>query len=324
MGDKLMGAILAAGRGTRMAPFGDFMPKPLLPIGNKPLIEYQIETMRGMGIDEIAVLIGHKGYMIAKVLGDGKRFGVKLHYVEQTQMFGIAHAVGRLEPVLTRPFLLMLGDIYFIEKDLSEMVRVFHDTGCAAVLAAKLESNPEAIKKNFAIQMDEGGLVTRVIEKPRHTTNRLKGVGLYLFDPVIFDAIRRTPRTALRDEYELTDSIQVMIDDANPTRVSPCIEDDINLTSPADLLHCNLLVARSRGLSSIADDTAEMHPGVRLDQAVVGAGACIRQGISVRRSVILEDAVVDTDQDLDGMIISKERAVDVRSQFPHWPRGLGI
>ena len=83
-------------------------------------------------------------------------------------------------------------------------------------------------------------------------------------------------------------------------------------------------MARSRGLASIADDTAELHPGVRLDQAVVGAGARIRQGITVRRSVILEDAVVDTDQDLDGMIISKERAVDVRSQFPHWPKGLGI
>jgi dTDP-glucose pyrophosphorylase len=319
-----MGAILAAGRGTRMAPFGEFMPKPLLPIGNKPLIEYQIETMRGLGIDEIAVLIGHKGYMIAKVLGDGKRFGVKLHYVEQTQMFGIAHAVGRLEPVLTRPFLLMLGDIYFVEKDLSEMTRIFDETGCAAVLAAKMEPDPEAIKKNFAIQMDESGRVTRVIEKPRHTTNRLKGVGLYLFDPVIFDAIRRTPRTALRDEYELTDAIQVMIDDGNHTRVAPCVEDDINLTSPADLLHCNLMVARSLGLSSIADDSARMHPSVRLDQAVVGAGATIRQGITVRRSVILEDAVVDTDQDLDGMIISKERAVDVRSQFPHWPKGLGI
>jgi dTDP-glucose pyrophosphorylase len=320
----LMGAILAAGRGTRMAPFGEFMPKPLLPVGNRPLIEYQIETMRSLGITEIAILIGHKGYMIAKVLGDGARFGVRLHYVEQTQMFGIAHAVGRLEPVLTRPFLLMLGDIYFIEKDLAEMGRIFAATGCAAVLAAKTEANPEAIKKNFAIHLDEGGRVTRVIEKPRHTTNRLKGVGLYLFDPVIFDAIRRTPRTALRDEYELTDAIQVMIDDGNETRVAPCVEDDINLTSPADLLHCNLLVARRMGVGSLTHASAELHPGARLDQAIVGAGAKVRQGITVRRSVLLDGAVVDTDQDIDGMVISADRAVDVKSQVANWPAGLGL
>jgi dTDP-glucose pyrophosphorylase len=320
----LMGAILAAGRGTRMAPFGDFYPKPLLPLGNKPLIEYQIETMRGLGIEEIAVLIGHKGYLITKVLGDGSRFGVRLHYVEQTQMYGIAHALGRLEPVLDRPFLLMLGDIYFIEKDLGEMLRIFSERECACVLAAKMEPDPAAIRKNFAIQMDTDGRVTRVIEKPRHTTNRLKGVGLYLFDPVIFDAIRRTPRTAMRDEYELTDAIQVMIDDGNHTRVASCVEDDINLTSPADLLHCNLLVAHRAGHETITADSAMLHPGVRLQQAVIGPRVEVRQGIAIRRSVLLEGAVVDTDQDLDGMVISPERSVDVRSQFPRWPQGLGL
>lgn len=317
-----MGAILAAGRGTRMAPFGEDYPKPLLPIGNKPLIEYQIETMRGLGITDIAVLIGHKGYLITKVLGDGARFGVRLHYVEQTQMFGIAHAVGRLEGVLDRPFLLMLGDIYFIADDLGAMIATHRDTGCAAVLAAKTEPDAAAIRKNFSIQMDDAGRVTRVIEKPRHTTNRLKGVGLYLFDPVIFDAIRRTPRTAMRDEYELTDAIQVMIDDGNHTRVSTCVEDDINLTTPADLLHCNLLVARRLGADSLRDGTADLHPGVTLDQAVVGPRVRVRQGIAIRRSVLLEDAVIDTDQDIDGMVISAQRSVDVRSAFPHWPEGL--
>ena len=319
-----MGAILAAGRGTRMAPFGDTFPKPLLSVGNKPLIEYQIEAMRALGITEIAVLIGHKGYLIAKVLGDGARFGVRLHYVEQTQMFGIAHALGRLEAVLTRPFLLMLGDIYFIETDLAMMERTFRDTGCAAVLAAKEEPDPAAIRKNFAILMDDTGRVTRVIEKPRHAQNRLKGVGLYLFDPVIFDAVRRTPRTAMRDEYELTDAIQVMIDDGHATRVAPCVADDINLTSPADLLRCNLLVARRQGVTSLCAASAALHPGVTLDQAVVGPGVQVRQGIAIRRSVILEDAVIDTDQDLDGMVISREQAVDVRSAFAQWPAGLAL
>jgi dTDP-glucose pyrophosphorylase len=324
MPEPLMGAILAAGRGTRMAPFGEAVPKPLLAIGNKPLIEHQIEAMRGLGIRDIAVLIGHKGYLITKVLGDGSRFGVRLAYVEQTQIFGIAHALGRLEPVLTRPFLLMLGDICFIETDLAGMEQVYRDTGCAAVLAAKEEPDPAAIRKNFAILTDAGGRVSRVIEKPRHTQNRLKGVGLYLFDPVVFDAVRRTPRTAMRDEYELTDAIQVMIDDGHETRVAACVADDINLTTPADLLHCNLLVARRQGVTSLCAASAELHPGVTLDQAVIGAGVRVHRAIAIRRSVLLEGAQVDTDQDLDGMVISREEAVDVRSAFPCWPQGLGL
>ena len=93
-------------------------------------------------------------------------------------------------------------------------------------------------------------------------------------------------------------------------------------TSPADLLHCNLLVARRLSMTSLRDESADLHPGVTLDQAVIGARARVRQGISIRRSVIFEDAVVDTDQDIDGMLISRERSVDVRSSFPHWPQGL--
>ena len=324
MSSEFMGAILAAGKGTRMAPFGETIPKPILPIGNRPMIEYQIETMKALGITDIAILIGHKGYLVTKVLGDGERFGVRLHYVEQTQMFGIAHAVGHLEKILDRPFLLMLGDIYFVEKDLGEMISTFRDHDCAAVLAAKQEPDAEAIKKNYAILMDEAGRVTRVIEKPRHAHNRLKGVGLYLFDPVIFDAIRRTPRTAMRDEYELTEAIQVMIDDGNYTRVSTCVEDDINMTFPSDLLRCNLLVAQRQGHDSLAAGSAHMHPGVTLDSAIVGPNATIRNGITVRRSVIFEDAVVDTDQDLDGVVISPHSMVDVRSQFAQWPEGLAL
>ena len=85
-------------------------------------------------------------------------------------------------------------------------------------MATKEESDPEVIRRNFSLNLREDGTVARVIEKPRYTSNHLKGVGLYLFDTAIFDAVRRTPRTAMRDEYELTDSIQVFIDDGHPVR----------------------------------------------------------------------------------------------------------
>ena len=249
---------------------------------------------------------------------------MRLRYVEQTEMAGIAHALGRLEPVLTRPFLLMLGDIFFEPLDLSRMITDFEAHGCHAVLAAKHENDPLAIRKNFAILCDEQDRVRRVIEKPRHAQNRRKGVGLYLFDPVVFDAIRRTPRTAMRDEYELTEAIQVMIDDGHHVRVSDCVADDINLTFPSDLLRCNLFVASSLGHDNLVDPTARLHPEAVMDRVVVGRRAVIERGIVVRRSVILDDAVVATGQDLDGFVVSATQMVDCRPEIADWPAGLGL
>lgn len=324
MADGLMGVILAAGRGERMAPFGQAIPKAALPIANKPLIEYQIEQMRSLGIDEVVVLIGHRGYQIASILGDGRRLGVRVRYVEQTDMAGIAHALGQTEQAVTRPFLLMLGDIFFEPLRLQDMVDTFKAHGCAAVLAAKDESDPLAIRKNFAILRDDSGRVHRVIEKPRHAENRLKGVGLYLFDPLVFEAVRRTPRTAMRNEYELTDSIQILIDMGHHVRVSDCIADDINLTFPSDLLRCNLRVAAAIGAGNVVDASARLHPDAVVENVVIGRSASVERGITVRRSVILEEAVVRSGQDLDGFVISSTRMVDCRTEIADWPAGLGL
>ncbi|MFO1039747.1 MAG: sugar phosphate nucleotidyltransferase [Geminicoccaceae bacterium] len=308
-GSGLKGAIIAAGRGTRMGPFGDAAPKAVLPIANRPLIEHQIHAMRDLGVDEVVVLIGHKGYEIAKVLGDGERLGVRVTYVEQTQAMGIAHAVGRLEQHLDRPFVLMLGDIYFVSDGLREMVDLFLDTQAAAVLAVKNEPDPEAVRRNFAVQLRDDGIVTRVIEKPRHLSNRLKGVGIYLFSPAVFDAIRRTPKTAMRDEYELTESIQVMIEDGMHVRVADVIREDINLTFPADVLRCNLLATAG---SSLVHDTARLHTGVQLEQTVVGANATIDIPIRLTRSVVLSNAVLRDGADLEQVIVTPTGIIDCR------------
>jgi dTDP-glucose pyrophosphorylase len=299
-----MGAILAAGRGTRMAPFTDHYPKPILPICNKPLIEYQIELMRSVGIRDILVLVGHKGFEITKVLGEGRHLGVSLRYVEQTDMLGIAHAVGRLEPYTRKPFLLFLGDIFFVPGDLTRLFGLFREQGGGAVLATKDEADPEAIRRNFSVVLSDDGYVRRVIEKPRYTTNRLKGVGIYLFDLSIFDAIRRTPRTAMRDEYEITEAIQVMIDDGQPVRAAEVVLEDVNLTNPTDVLAINLRVARGRPQTELIGEECRLHPGVRIENSVIGSRVTIAHPILVRNSIILADTAVETDQPIENAVVT--------------------
>lgn len=308
-----VGAILAGGKGTRMAPFSERYPKPLLPVANKPLIQHQIEMMRDLGIVDILLLIGHKGFEISRVFGDGSSLGVRIRYVEQTQTLGIAHAVGRFEPWADRPMLLFLGDIFFVPDDLSQMLRRFEaQDRKGAMLAAKVEADTTAIRKNFSMLLDADGKVQRVIEKPRHPPNNLKGVGLYLFDLTVFDAIRRTPRTAMRDEYEITDSIQVMIDDGHPVGVATCIHDDINVTNPQDLLHCNLLQAAAARDGRITGTDFVLPAGGSLERSVVGNRVTVQHPIAIRDSLVFENTLVACTTDIEHSIVLPDCIVDCK------------
>lgn len=307
---KYIGAILAAGRGSRMAPFSESFPKPILPICNRPLIQRQIEIMKSLGITEIMVLVGHKGFEISKVLGDGSALGVSIKYVEQTSTLGIAHAVGRLEPHISRPFLLFLGDIFFVPGDLRQMFTLFEEQAGGAALCTKEEPDPEAIRRNFSIILSPQGYATRVIEKPRHAVNNLKGVGIYLFDLTIFDAIRRTPRTAMRDEYEITEAIQVMIQDGHPVRPSNSVIDDINLTVPADLLRCNLMHARNVAPETLFGSNSVVHAQARLNNCVVGNNVVIKNPVNISNSLIFDGSYIDSSADFDNFIVTPELMVD--------------
>ncbi len=287
------GVILAAGKGTRIQPFSDHLPKPLLPILDRPLLVWQIEAMRRLGVLDIVIVIGHLGHFVVQTLGDGSRYGVRLTYVEQERTLGIAHAVAQLERDVDRPFLLFLGDIFFETENLGSMLELFERDGVDAVLAVKKEPDAAAIRRNFTVDLDERGFVQRVIEKPRHPRTDLKGCGLYLFDPTFFDAIRRTPRTALRDEYELTDSIQIFIEYGYGVLPAPVVQQDLNLSEPRDLLELNLRCMRrsapgdGRVAGSHVAPTAVIEDGARLDGCVVMDGARVPAGAVLESCLVL-------------------------------------
>ncbi len=286
-GSDLDGVILAAGKGRRIRPFSDALPKPLLPVLDRPLLVWQLEAMRELGIENVTIVIGHLGHHIVQALGDGSRYGVRLQYVEQEHTLGIAHALSQLEGHVERPFLLFLGDIFFETKRLDSMVEAFGQEGVDAVLAVKRESDPAVIQRNFTVALNDAGFVERVVEKPRRPRNDLKGCGLYLFHDAIFDAIRRTPRTAMRDEYELTDAIQIFIEDGYGVVAAEVVERDLNLSTPDDLLQLNLHVLDRTGADRHVDPTAVLGAGVELERSVVMAGAKVAAGARLERCLVM-------------------------------------
>ncbi len=288
-----MGVVLAAGKGTRMRPFSEHWPKPILPVLGKPLIAYQLEMMHALGIRRVVVVIGHLGHEVVKALGDGSAFGVSIQYVEQEEMLGIAHAVSRLEPHVDRPVFLVLGDNFFVTENLAVMAQRFLDgRGIGGVLACKREPNHDAIKRNFVVLNGPDGFVARVIEKPRHPRTDLKGCGIYLFDQAFFDAVRRTPRTAMRNEYEITDSIQIFLDDGYKVEAAEVVKADMNVSYPADLLDLNLMLLQQSGRPVWTAPDVRLGRGTELDRCIVMSGAEVGDGASLAECLLFPGARV--------------------------------
>jgi dTDP-glucose pyrophosphorylase len=305
---EFVGVILAAGRGTRMFPFTTRWPKPILPIMGKPLLQHQIEMMKSVGIRQVFIVIGYLGYEIVRALGNGSEFGIEIEYIEQTETLGIAHAVGRLEGKIEKPFLLCLGDIFFVTRQLQTMLDRFDSDQARAVLASKVEEDVEMIRRNFAIIPGEKGKVLRVIEKPRYFQSKLKGCGIYLFGLEIFDAIRRTPRTAMRDEYEITESIQILINDGHHVLHTDIIEEDLNLTIPEDLLNINMLELKKGNLTNFClSPTLKDLQGISL--CVIGKGVAITQPVSLENCVVLDDVKIPAQTNLANAILTPDGVI---------------
>jgi dTDP-glucose pyrophosphorylase len=133
--------------------------------------------------------------------------------------------------------------------------------------------------------------------------NKLKGCGLYLFDDRIFEAVRRTPRTAMRDEYELTDSIQILIDYEYPVHVAEVVQWDINVTFIGDLIHCCTHELQKMGETSIVGNDCSLADGVELIDTVVGNNVTIENPIRLEQCVVLDGSTISQTTNLTRAVV---------------------
>jgi NDP-sugar pyrophosphorylase family protein len=304
--DSLVGVILSAGKGSRIDPFNTHYPKPLLPVGNIPILGHHIARLKAVGIHDVKIVVGHLMEHIINHFGRGSDSGVAIQYVEQHQTLGIAHAVARVEPHVNGPILLCLGDIFYLTSGLDRMVSRYGRGDVAAVIAVMEDDDPASLRKNFSVETDDAGFVRRVVEKPRRATTALKGCGIYLFGPEVFDAIHKTPRTALRDEYEITTTLQIMIDDGLKVAAEPVVDWDLNITFPRDLLAANVHYLAHVEQDNLVAPSAKVHRGATLVRSVIGDDVVIDAPVRIEDSVVLPGSRISGPDDLKKTIVSRE------------------
>ena len=282
---ELKGLILSGGTGTRLRPITHTSAKQLVPVANKPVLFYGLEAMAAAGIDDVGVIIAPEtGDEIRQAVGDGTRFGMRIHYIEQEAPLGLAHAVLTAEPFLgDAPFVMYLGD-NLLQGGIVDLVNAFRDSRPDALILLTPVPDPE----NYGVAELHDGAVRRLVEKPREPTTDLALVGVYMFTPAIHDAARAISPSA-RGELEITDAIQHLVDTG--MRVEPHIvrgwwKDTGRLD---DMLEANRLV-----LDTIVGRVDGELVDARVDgRVVVEAGAVLERSTVRGPAIIGANALVE-------------------------------
>jgi glucose-1-phosphate thymidylyltransferase len=204
------GVILHGGAGTRLRPLTFSGPKQLIPVANKPVSQYVLEDIVSSGIRDIAIILGETfPELVREHYGDGSRFNCNITYIYQGKPLGIAHAIGLTEDFVgDDKFVVYLGD-NLLQHGIKKYVEYFMDSDLDAMILLKEVDDPRV----FGVaEFDEKGNLVRLVEKPKEPPSNYAVIGVYFFTPVVFDIIRRL-KPSWRGEYEVTDTIQMLMDE---------------------------------------------------------------------------------------------------------------
>jgi glucose-1-phosphate thymidylyltransferase len=274
----MKGLILSGGKGTRLRPLTYTSAKQLVPVANKPVLFYAIESLAEAGIREIGIVVGDTQAEIRAAVGDGSAWGVRITYIEQDAPRGLAHAVLISEDFLGgEPFVMYLGD-NLLNKGITGFVEEFvREKPAAQILLARV-ADPQM----FGVAELADGRVVRLVEKPQEPKSDLALVGVYMFAPVVFEAVKAI-RPSFRNELEITDAIQYLIDrglEVRPHIVDGWWKDTGKLE---DMLEANRLVLDR--IERRVDGTVDAESRVE-GKVIVEAGAVIEHSV-VRGPVII-------------------------------------
>jgi glucose-1-phosphate thymidylyltransferase len=275
----LKGLVLSGGRGTRLYPLTYTSAKQLIPVANKPVLFRVIEAIHDAGITDIGIVVGDTAEEIKRAVGRGGRWEVDIAYIQQEVPLGLAHAVKISKEFLgDERFVMFLGD-NVIQGGISPLIAQFaeSDYNCQIVL-----TRVDVPEQYGVAELDNGGRIVRLIEKPKEPPSDLALVGIYMFDPHVFEAVESIS-PSWRGELEITDAIQWLVE--HSYSVYPYIHRGwwIDTGAPGDMLEANSLVL---------EELAPRIEGYVDRDSEVDSRVTIEEGAEIINSVIRGPAII--------------------------------
>jgi len=309
--EKNMKAIvLHGGHGTRLRPLTHTGPKQLLPIANKPMSQYCIESIKETGINEIAIIVGGTGSSkVREYYGSGEKFGVSFTYIEQDKPKGIAHAI-RLckEFVNNEKFLVFLGD-NIVQRSIADFTSNFKKSEFDATILLCEVDNPS----RFGIAAIENNKITKILEKPKDPPSNLAVTGIYFLTPIIFDVIDNLKPSG-RNELEITDALDILLEKNHNISFEMITDYWKDTGTPEDILNANRQVLEHIcNQTCIVDESSItlsnsnwITPSIigkncKIDKSArIGPNASIGDNTIISSDVVIENSIIMSDCKIDG------------------------
>ena len=277
--------ILAAGEGIRLQPLSLTRPKVMLPIAGDPLLQTIVESLKSNGITDVCMIVGYLQERIREFFGDGSRFGVELSYIEQKKARGTADAVSLAEEFVNDDdFIMSNGDVLIRKEEYGKLIDKFSSKKSDVSMAVRPVEDPS----QFGVAEISGNdAVTKIIEKPApgQTDSNLANCGIYIFSSRIFESIKNTSESS-RGEYEITQSIQQMLDYKSLVSAYTISDWWIHIGQPWDLLEANEILLRNHTKDYVIEgeieDKVTVKPPLKL-----GKGSVLRAGTYVEGPVVI-------------------------------------
>ena len=307
---NMKGIVLHGGHGTRLRPLTHTGPKQLLPIANKPMSQYCIESIKETGINEIAIIVGGTGSSkVREYYGSGEKFGVSFTYIKQDKPKGIAHAI-RLckEFVNNEKFLVFLGD-NIVQRSIADFTSNFKKSEFDATILLCEVDNPS----RFGIAAIENNKITKILEKPKDPPSNLAVTGIYFLTPIIFDVIDNLKPSG-RNELEITDALDILLEKNHNISFEMITDYWKDTGTPEDILNANRQVLEHIcNQTCIVDESSItlsnsnwITPSIigkncKIDKSArIGPNASIGDNTIISSDVVIENSIIMSDCKIDG------------------------
>lgn len=281
--------IAAGGHGTRLRPITFTLNKHLIPVANKPMIMYAIEKIAAAGIKEVAININPGDKELPKAIGDGKKWKIKITYLEQKGgALGLAHIIRNAKPFLKKdPFIFYLGDNILL-GDVKKFITTFKKKKLNCLLALSKVHDPQ----RFGVpELNDKGEIISIEEKPQKPKSEYAVTGIYVYDYHIMEAAENIKPSA-RGELEISDAHQYLLDHNYKVGYEEISGWWKDTGKPSDLLEANQLV-----LSNIKRDIeGKVETTVVIEgKVIVGKGTTVEGRSFIRGPVIIGENCVIRD-----------------------------
>lgn len=300
-----------AGKGTRLRPHTHLVPKPMLKVAGRPVMDWVMDRLEGLDVTELIFITGHLKETVEAYAKD--RYGIPCRFIEQQVQDGTAGAINLARPHVTGPVLIIFVDTVF-EADLTLINR----TDADGIIWAK---EVEDYQRFGVVVTDADGYMTRIVEKPSTPISKLANIGLYFIRDVAalwagIDDVLAAPTN--KGEYYLTDAFQRMIE-----RGSRILAAEVggwyDCGAPGTLLETNGILlehgaARRRDFPGVViSDPVYIEDGVTIERSTIGPNVSIEAGTritdsTIRNTIIGRDAVIGTSS-LDGALLGNRVTV---------------